>query len=485
MRPIVLTWSLVLVAGAATPQSAPPPAPAPAKSESPPASAPRTSLVLVTLDTLRADHLSCYGWFRKTSPFIDSLADESLLFERCYSVIPHTTPSHASILTGVTPLEHGITENSFRAPEDVKRSRALVTTPQLQTYAQIAKKHGYVTAAFVSSITTARVYGLDAGFDTWTQPEGEDEMAEMRPGRETIADAKKWIATIDGRPFFLWEHLFDVHGRSRKGDERYADEHKYADDFPNDAALREELSKRGVPETMPGRHGNEVRPPVQNSLYDARIRATDDLVAELVAALKRAGVWDTSAFVLTADHGEGLGEHDFLGHELTWNEQIRVPLIVHVPGRPPERLDQLVSGIDVLPTVVDLCPGLPRDELLAQCSGVRAASPSFEERPVFSVAAAEKEYSLTSRRWKLVRRADKSEQLYDLKEDPLELHDVKSANEQNQKTAAQLAALLDIKLAEQEKRRAYLKEGGIEPKLTPEEEERQRKALKSLGYGGN
>jgi len=450
-----------------------PPSPAatlPAAERPAAAPVPRPNLVLLTIDTLRADHLSCYGHFRKTSPFIDALAAESLLFERCYATIPHTTPSHASILTGVLPLEHGITQNTWLATSEQKRAAALVTTPQLQSYAQILKKHGWATGGFVSAATAARVTGLAAGFDAWSEPE-----ADRRPGRETLDDAKAWLAGTADRPFFLWIHLFDVHGPHKKDDPWEA----YAADFPEDDAQREELARRGIKAAFEGRGGGQIRPIRFNVRYDASIRFTDDLVAELVAALRATGAWERTTFVLTSDHGEGLGEHDAIGHELTWGEQLRVPLIVRAPGRAGERLPQVMSGIDVLPTAVHLTPGLPHEELHAQASGRSATADAFEELPVFSIAPREREFAVTLPRWKLVRRVEGGDALYDLADDPHELHDVK---DEQPRIAAALAAQLEASLAEQERRRDWLRAGGVEPERSREAEQRHREMLRALGY---
>ena len=455
----------------ATPAAASPDAEAGAPAD------PRPSLVLLTIDTLRADHLSCYGYYRRTSPFIDSLAAESLLFERCYSTIPHTTPSHASILTGVLPLEHGITANNHDERVDRPTARALVTTPLLRSYAQILRERGWATGGFVSATTAKRLTGLDAGFDAWSEPVGF-----ARAGRETLAEAKRWIAGRAGRPFFLWIHLFDVHGSSRHR-RMFVKGSRYTALFPEDPTVAAHLAKRGVTREFP-RRGYDLRSPsvTMNARYDVLIRRTDDLVAELVATLQATGAWERTTFVLTSDHGEGLGEHDFVGHGLAWGEQLHVPLIVHVPGRSPARLPQVMSIVDILPTVVDLSPGLPRDELLAQATGASAVSDSFEERPVFSMASSERELALTTSRWKFVRRSDGDEALYDLREDPFELRDVK---EDHEEIAASFAARLDASLAEQRSRRAVLGAGGVEPTLSPEEERRLLEDLKELGYAGD
>jgi len=431
----------------------------------------RPSLVLVTIDTLRADHLSCYGYFRKTSPAIDALAADSIVFERCYATIPHTTPSHASLLTGVLPFEHGITANFFMASEARQRMQALTTSPHFKTYAQILKQHGWKTGGFVSSATTKKITGLAAGFDAWTEP---SELG--RRGTESLEDALQWLRTVGPEPFFLWLHLFDVHGVPEPRDRDL----EYGGAFAEDDALRAHMKELAIPEEFARNERSSARPtPVING-YDGSIRHVDGLVQTLVDELRRLGAWERTAFVLTADHGEGLGQHEFMGHGLVWGEQLRVPLIVHVAGSAPERRDDLMSGIDVLPTLLDLLPGFPRDELLAQARGRSVVAADFEPRPVFSMSPSGKdEYALTATPWKFIHRPKGSDALYHLRDDPHELHDVIG---EQPRVAAALKQLLFASMKEQRNRHTSLLRGGTMPPISAEEEAKHLEELRKLGY---
>jgi arylsulfatase A-like enzyme len=436
-----------------------------ADASSPP---PRPNLVLVTLDTMRADHLGCYGYFRDTSPRIDALAQEAILFEHCYSPIPQTTPSHASLLTGVLPLEHGIVANSFRASEDVQRSRSLVTTPQLRSYAQILAEHGWRTGGFVTAATTCKVTGMAAGFEAWTEP-----TENTRPGEEALADALGWLAQVGTEPFFLWLHLFDVHGPHHR-------EAPHADRFQADEALAEVMARRGIPEQVKHRGGQTVKPAVTISLYDGAIGLVDGIVDRLVGELRACGAWERTTFVLTGDHGEGLGQHEFMGHELVWNEQLRVPFLVRAPGAEPRRLPQRVSTLDVLPTAIGLTAGLPGEEFLAQARGRSAVAEDFEEQPLFALAPTLKEYALTTGRWKYVHRPrGGTDQLFDLEEDPFERKDIR---EEHPKIAKVLLEQIQASIRDQKARRLYYQRGGVEPEISAAEYAVFQNRLRELGY---
>jgi arylsulfatase len=447
--------------------------------------APAPSLVLVTLDTTRADRLGCYGYPRPTTPTIDSIAAESVLFERCIAVVPHTTPSHCSILTGVYPYEHGITSCSFRASTERQEGLAFAPTPQLKSYAQILEQHGWQTGGFVSAAPVRRITGLAAGFQSWSEPPPGQE---FRPGEQTMTDALAWLATAK-EPFFLWVHLFDPHLPPRVAGGPYSRE------LAADEALRAWMAERRFPATFreergPGRqesggaeHNRDtVATAPANAVYDAALRLTDDLVKQLRAALEQRGAWPRTTFVIVGDHGEGLGQHSAMTHGRVWNEGVHVPFLVRVPGVAPARIAHVVSGIDVLPTAAALTPGLPTEELLAQARGRNAAAPAFEERAAFSMSPPFLgERALTTGRWKLIERAKGGDVLFDLEKDPHELVDASAANP---KVLAALKAQLGLLVKEQKERRRFYRTGAAVQPLSAEEEKRMREELERLGYVG-
>ncbi len=460
------------------PRPAPKPATEPAVSSTttppPTPTEPRPNLVLITLDTTRADHVGCYGYERPTSPAIDALAAESLLFERCYSVLPHTTPSHCSILTGVYPLEHGILACSFRAAEEIQAERAFAPTAQLRTYPQILADHGWHNGGFVSAATVKRITGLAAGFEAWGEPRDE-----FRLGAEALEEALAWLATAP-EPFFLWLHLFDAHAPPREKNQLYMKE------LAADDALTEHMKKLGIGRgKRGGGNGGQASQALLMSAhnfvqYDAGIRLMDEHVHDLRAALEKRGAWPHTTVVVTGDHGEGLGQHGFLYHGPVWNEQVAVPLLIRVPGLAPQRVTHVVSSIDILATAISLTPGLPTEEFLAQARGKNALAPDFEERIAFSMSPPSKgESSLTSQRWRLIHRENGDHALFDLDKDPYELENLYKTQPD---VVAGMEKQLKLLLKDQRERRIYYAKGAINATLTAEEAARLRKDLEKLGY---
>jgi len=252
------------------------------------------NILLITIDTLRADHLGCYGYKRSTSPNLDRLAREGLVFQNVFSTVPMTLPSHTTILSGLYPKQHGIRDNAHFPMTD---------RPFLQ---QILKKHGYQTAAFVSGATLSSSFGLNRGFDFY-----DDEfIGTERIANETTARALEWLKNARG-PYFLWVHYFDPHAE-------YEPPEKFRKKFP--------------------------------SPYDGEIAFVDSEAARLWNAV------GSSAIVLaTADHGESLGEHGETTHSVfLYNATLKVPLILRSPGIKPGTWKDAVSLADIAPTILEL-----------------------------------------------------------------------------------------------------------------------------------
>src|SRR5581483_11914396 len=230
----------------------------------------RWNVLLVSIDTLRADHLGCFGYKAGTSPSIDQLASQSVLFERAFTPVPLTLPAHTSLLTGMYPSKDGVHDNG-----DVLGS----TIP---TIAENFRENGYATGAFIGSFDLDRRFGLNRGFDEYWgsfdlhQHQGEDPGSIQIRGDRVAAAAEKWIADVKGRPFFSFVHFYDLHGP-------YLAPQTWRNHFPS-------------------------------STYDAEIGFVDDLIAHLCAALKADGVWDRTLIAIVADHGEGLGDHGERNH---------------------------------------------------------------------------------------------------------------------------------------------------------------------------
>lgn len=273
---------------------------------------PPENLVLVTLDTLRADHLGCYGYREPTSPTIDRLAASGVLFEQAQSTAPLTLPSHSTILTGLYPFRHGVRNNGdFYLP------------PSVPTLATHFKQHGAATAAFVSAFVLDSRYGLDQGFDFYEDRMERKDMALQdfeveRKGGETMRASVDWLRANANGPFFMWVHLYDPH-------ESYDPPEPYRSRFA--------------------------------SRYDGEIAYTDSLVGELVGALDELGVRSRTLLALVADHGESLGEHGEESHSIfIYNATMHVPVILNMPGGLPEgtRVSAPVSIADIYSTFVEL-----------------------------------------------------------------------------------------------------------------------------------
>ena len=283
----------------------------------------RSNLVIITIDTTRADHLSAYGYSKPTTPQIERFADEAVLFESAYSHVPITLPSHTSIMTGTFPTFHGVRDNN----------RFVVDT-ELVTLAEMLRDQGYSTAAFVSAFVLDSRFGLDQGFDVYDDNYGDEwseedlrearvysQMVVERPADQTTARALDWLEERDGGPFFLWIHYYDPH-------QRYDPPHPW-------------------------------RQLYEGALYDGEIAFTDEQIGRVFTRLREQGLWDQTAIVFTADHGEGLGQHGEATHAiLAHDATLHVPLVIKPPatatGISASVVDQTVSHVDLLPTLAEL-----------------------------------------------------------------------------------------------------------------------------------
>ena len=278
------------------------------------------NVILISIDTLRADHLSTYGYAKLQTPNLDRLAGEGVLFEQAISPVPLTLPAHASLLTGTLPVFHGIRDNT-----------GFVLSGKHPTLAQALGAHGYRTGAFVGSFILDSRFGLDHGFDYYydnfeseTLETAKLQISERR-AEDVMAEARRWISQGDGGPFFAFVHLFDPH----------------------------------APYAAPAQYQAPNRLP-----YDAEVAYVDSEVGKFVSFLQERGLWDASLVILTSDHGEGLGEHGELSHGMfLYDATLHIPLIIKLPGQVGRgrRVADQVRLIDVVPTVLDILklPALP------------------------------------------------------------------------------------------------------------------------------
>ena len=269
-------------------------------------------MVVVTLDTLRADRLGCYGFRGVETPNVDAVAAEGVVFEQATSTVPLTLPSHSSIFTGLIPPHHGVRDNG-----------GFFLDASKTTLAERLKEGGFTTGAFVGAWVLDSRWGLDQGFDVYSDKFDLSKYkvvnlgSVQKTGDEVMDLALAWLEGVKDRKFFAWVHLYDPHTP-------YEPPEPFASRYPKTPYLGE-------------------------------IAYTDHVVGRLVAWLKSSGAWDRTILVLLADHGESLGEHGENTHTFfVYDATQHVPLVVRTPWGDRGRSRAQVSTVDLMPTVLDL-----------------------------------------------------------------------------------------------------------------------------------
>jgi choline-sulfatase len=422
-------------------------------------------ILLLTLDTTRADHLGFYGYFRDTSPNLDHLASMSLVFDDAIAPMATTLPTHLSLMTGLTPLEHGTTANIMHG------GTRFVPGAQVQTIAQVLAAAGYQTAAFVSATPLESGTGVERGFADFNDPEGTE-----RAGDKTVNRAIQWLHRVDlSRPWFLWVHLYDPHNP-------YWPMEPWKTQFVGQGDQASWLAERQFPESSvrpgepgPGSVAGQVVETVPaNDRYDGEIAFMDAQIGRLMLEIARTRV--KPVILVLGDHGEGLGQHDQPGHGRVWNEQLRVPMMLHSPGLEAGRFAPTVGVVDAIPTLLGQLEIPGAEAFLSQASGVDMLGSEVAPRVVYSLQSTRQEEefgqprtsALTTTRWKLISAENEEPRLYHRGEDPHELSPAPGAERE---------PLLQSLYARQLQRAASLGQPVVE---TVSDETLQ--ALKELGY---
>ena len=352
---------------------------------------PDLNLLLVTIDTLRADRLGCYGYTKIETPNLDRLAREGVLFENAITNTPLTAPSHASIFTGLYPTVH-----------QVRDTGGFILQSSHRTLAQILQQQGRDTAAFVGSSVLKKQFGFNAGFAVYDDemPKADPrkiagEYAERRAG-EVVDRAIKWLDSQSGKPFMLWVHVFDPHS-------------------PYDplAPFREKYRGR---------------------LYDGEVAYTDQELGRLFAAVARKSPARNTLIAVLSDHGESLSEHGEYTHGVfLYDSTLRIAFLLSGPGVPAAlRVKSQARTIDVLPTLLELMGAKAPAEIQGN-----SLVPAFAGKPVASWSYLETLYPKINMGWAELRgirtngwkyiQAPKPE-LYDLVKDPRETTNVIGQN---------------------------------------------------------
>jgi choline-sulfatase len=392
----------------------------------------KPNLVLVTIDTLRADRLGCYGYTKIETPNLDQLARKGVLFENAVTHTPLTAPSHASLFTGLYPTVHGVRDTG-----------GFILPSSHLTIAEILRKQGWDTAAFVGSSVLKKHFGFDHGFavydDEMPKPDPRKvaaEYAERRAG-VVIDRAVRWLASPRRTPYFLWVHVFDPH------------------------------SPYNPP--SPFREKYLARP------YDGEVAYTDRQLGRLFAAVAKQSPPENTLIAVLSDHGESLSEHGEYTHGVfLYDSTLRIAFLLSGPGVPAGlRVKPQARAIDLLPTVLELMggkapPSVQGTSLVPTFKGKEAAAWSYEESlyPKINMGWAELR-GIRTNRWKYIR-APKAE-LYDLTQDPAETTNVIGSHP------------LEVQQLE-----AHLKavSSGVEKVETSLADKRTLSQLKSLGYLG-
>jgi len=346
-----------------------------------PAPAQGANVVLITLDTVRADHIGTYGYADARTPEIDALADESAVFETAISVAPITLPTHTTLFTGEYPFRHGVRNNgSFRLAEEA------------ETLAERFRAAGYDTAAVVSAMVLDSKFGLDQGFRIYDDDlyAGEEQKLFMFKEVRAEVTIDKVLALLEGElrePFFLWVHLFDPHA-------------DYQPPPPYDVLFLEQP-------------------------YDGEIAYVDKQLGRLFDALRSGGRDSRTVTVLTADHGDSLGDHGEQTHGIfIYRSTTHVPMMVRGPGIAPQRIEGLVSQVDVAPTLTELAGLEPLGEDGVSLVGTLARGKPVPSRPGVYIESLNPRMHFG---WHELRAIDAGDEkyidaprpeLYDLTDDP-------------------------------------------------------------------
>lgn len=354
------------------------------------------NVLLMTIDTLRADHVSAYGYGRPTTPVLDALAGRGTLFENAWAHAPSTRYSIPAILTG-------------RYPSKVSWDMSVwwpALRPENRTMAEVLKDVGFTTGAILNYHYFDRVRRMDQGFDEYDNSnsvlhQGRDPASTRGSSSQKQADAAiRFLERHASERFFLWLHFYDPHFEY----ERHP----------------------GTPDFGPGKI----------DLYDHEIRFNDEQMGRVVARLQELGLESKTIIAVTGDHGEGFGEHgiDFHGYHL-YAAQTRVPLVIVAPGLAPKRLSMPVGHVDLLPTLANLAGAPPEASMMGRSLlGEMAGSAPDGDREVFQEVSFEgptERRAVATRSWHLLYNMvpDNTFEMYDLARDPLERHDLSGSVE--------------------------------------------------------
>jgi len=419
----------------------------------------KPNIILITLDTTRADRLGCYGYRRQTSPNIDKLAEESVLYTRAIAPSSWTLPSHASLFTGKFTSSHGarydpegplLLTDAISGPESWDAYRARGLAQNEVTLAEVLKETGYTTAAVVGGPWMKRIFGLNKGFDYYN--DSQISTVNGRLASQVTTSALNWLERRREKKFFLFLNYFDPHG-------------PYSP--PEGFALR--FLPKGTNFT-----GREPTLEETNALYDAEILYMDHYIGRFLQKLKVENLYNDTLIIVTSDHGELFGEHGKFGHgHYLYQEELHVPLFIKYPAGEvsPKRTDLRAQLTDILPMIYErvgiTIPG-----------NIQGTSPSQIKHPIIAetyplplISKDGSWQSIFEGDFKFIWNSKNQHMLFNLKDDP----------EENVNIIVQDSKRTERMWAQMEQYLAKLPKPGLAvPAGEPDDQTKE--ALKSLGY---
>ncbi|HSE42521.1 MAG TPA: sulfatase-like hydrolase/transferase, partial [Acidobacteriota bacterium] len=392
------------------------------------------NILLVTLDTVRADHLGTYGYNRVRTPNLDHLGSESFVFEDAIAHVPLTLPSHVSIMTGRLPIAHGVRDNA-----------GFVLNQNEITLAEALKDQGYTTAAFVSATVLESRWKLNQGFDVYDDYFKNVVSADLsneveRHAADTEKVSSQWLDKNHAKKFFIWVHFYDAH-------DPYSPPEPFKSAYSDDP-------------------------------YDGEIAYVDDAVGKLLAKLDTLQLKQRTIVIVTSDHGEGLGEHREPTHGVfLYNTTQHVPLIIFLPGAEGKRISGSVCHIDLAPTILQLIGAKAQSKMQGKSLIAKINGNDNQQRSVYSESLyAQLHYgwskleSITTDQYRYIYSP--KPELFDRKADKAESNNLLQEK-------ASIAKVLNSKLTEMIQQFSSAHLAGPQ-KIDPETEEK----LRALGYIG-
>jgi len=437
----------------------------------------RPNVVLISLDTLRADHMGCYGYHRDTSPKIDAFAEGAFLFEYAIAPSSWTLPSHASVFTGLHPSVHGAVLHPWGSP--IRETE--------KTLAELAREDGYVTAAYTEGAYVGSPFGFAQGFELYSDGAA---ISTLGSAEETFAHALEWLRAYRKLPFFLFVHTYQTHAP-------YAPPDRFAAMF--DRGYTGSIGNSFMPSESGVQNLSDADKRHAEALYDGEIAYTDEVVAGFLNRLRQMGLLDTTAVIIFSDHGEEFWEHGGVQHGVTlYEEQLRVPLIIRLAGETPPagRVPRQVSLTDLYATVAEII-GVAHDDI-PDCTSLLPLMAGSNERKrydrktvVSEVCHRDTCWDHMVAKWRrrsvrtdgekyIVSEKDGAEELYDLRADPREDNNTGSNSPSRlQQYREMLDSFLKAVAAD------GVPKSPVEGKaraITGEQKDRLRSMMKALGY---